>query len=382
MSGNGAFACDLVLLTWNQLELTRRCLESLFNTTDVPVRLLIVDNASEAPVREWLATVQSGGSVREVLRLQNETNEGFSRGMNRGLRTSAAPFVCLLNNDLLFTEGWLREMIDVAKSDQSIGVVNPMSSTLGRRPPRGSSLEAYAAGLRARRGHYVEMSTCSGFCLLIKREVVERVGVLSDEVDRFFFEDEDFCMRVQQAGYRCVVAEGAYVYHAEHGSVRLVPEREAVFTTNQRWCYDKWGRWVRIVWSRFDPLRPGSDELREWLGRLSAWARRRTKITAYCVTGASLSKERFFTSVGMVPHAGIRWRPMPQWLAPVLALLSVLKMRKKRIDIIVAPPGRWAQVASRLRWLHGAEVVPERDEQRLLEAWKRCARTFETAKDA
>ncbi|MBI3082933.1 MAG: glycosyltransferase [Candidatus Omnitrophica bacterium] len=129
--------CDLVLLSWNHLEETRPCLETLFASTGVPCRLLIVDNGSEPEVRAFLRTVTPRGHITEVTLLQNEQNEGFPKGMNRGIQASTAPFVCLLNNDLLFTKGWLEELIDVAGTHREIGVVNPSSSTLGNRPSRG-----------------------------------------------------------------------------------------------------------------------------------------------------------------------------------------------------------------------------------------------------
>ena len=234
--------CDLILLSWNGLEELTPCLESLFRCTDVPCRLLVVDNASEEPVRAYLRTLAPRGAIVDVRLLQNETNDGFPKGMNRGLRASQAPSVCLLNNDLIFTDGWLSEMLAVAALDPAIGLINPMSSTLGHRPPEGMTLDAYAAGRRHLRGRYVESNRCSGFCLLITRPLLDRIGMLSEEVDRFFFEDEDYCARAQQAKFQGVVAVGAYVYHAEHRSVRLVPEREAIFQRNRRWCYRKWGR--------------------------------------------------------------------------------------------------------------------------------------------
>ena len=225
--------CDLVLLSWNHLEETQACLESLLDCTRVPCRLFIVDNGSEENVRTFLSAVKPRGAIQEVAVLQNDTNEGFPRGMNRGIQLSRAPYVCLLNNDLRFTVGWLQEMIEVAKANPSVGVINPKSSTFGDYPARGQSLQDYANTLRAFQGQYVEVGMCIGFCMLMKREVLDRVGGLSEEVERIFFEDEDFSMRAQRAGYHCVVAWGSYVYHAEHRTVRKMPEREALFQRNQ-----------------------------------------------------------------------------------------------------------------------------------------------------
>lgn len=368
--------CDLVLVSWNHLEETRPCLESLFATTDVPCRLFIVDNGSEPPVRAFLASVKPQGAIQDVVLLQNETNEGFPQGINRGIRASSAPFVCLLNNDLLFTRGWLQELIDVANADPRIGVVNPASSTLGNVPSKGESIETYANSLKRFHGQYTEVGMCIGYCLLVKRAVVDRIGGLPEEVDRIFFEDEDFSMRAQQAGYRCLVAAGAYVYHAEHKTVRKMPEREALFAKNQRWCHEKWGRWVRMAWPRFTPVTLGSDELHDWLQQLVGWARRRVHVYVYCPTPAAWSRETLFRSVGLVPHADIRFHPVPRPLAPATALALIAKRRKKPFDLIVAPEARWARWAQRLRWLHRADVVLEDDEAQLTIQWKQKSRSL------
>ena len=141
--------CDIVVLVWNQPAITRRCIESLFACTHRPVRLLIVDNGSDAPTRAYLATVVSQHSI-EVIHLRSETNEGFARGMNYGLRTSTAPWTCLLNNDTIVTDGWLDRMLEVGAAYSEIGLINPVSNTFGDRPKAGASLTEHAAAVGAR----------------------------------------------------------------------------------------------------------------------------------------------------------------------------------------------------------------------------------------
>ena len=361
--------CDLVLLSWNHLDETRPCLESLFETTTVPLRLFIVDNGSEPPVREFLRGVKPRGAVQEVVLLQNETNEGFPRGMNRGIRASTAPFVCLLNNDLRFTRGWLEELIAVMRANPDVGIVNPESNTFGARPPAGVGLEEYARGLRARRGAFTEVGMCIGFCLLIRYQLIERIGGLSEEVERIFFEDEDFSMRAQAAGFRCVVAAGSYVWHAEHQTVKRMPERERLFSRNQRWCEERWGRRLRLAWPHFAPLAPGSEELRRWLEQLLRWARRRNHVYAYGPWPKGLTAETAFRSVDLVPHADVHWLPLPRVLAPASSLAMILLRRKKPFDIIVAPEPGWARLVERLQWAHRAAVISDTDEPRLLSTW-------------
>lgn len=363
--------CDLVLLSWNHLEETKPCLESLFESTRLaPSRLIIVDNGSEGPVREFLKTIQPSGAVREIQVIQNDTNEGFPRGMNRGLAASRAPYVCLLNNDLLFTPGWLAKMIQVAEAHPEIGILNPTSSTFGNVPPQGMSLEAYAKSLESRRGLYVEVGMCIGFCLLIKRQVIERVGLLTEEVERIFFEDEDYSMRVKAAGFQCVVVEDAYVFHAEHKTLRPSPEREALFNQNRRWCEQKWGRRLRVAYSRFETLQPGSQELRANLEQLLRWARNRTLVYVYSPLPAHHNGRGLFRSVGLVPHANISWRTIPDRWPRLVTAGAILKRRKKRFDAIIASEEPWATLMQRFVWLHRAPVVLETDAQGLERVWQ------------
>ena len=364
--------CDLVLLSWNHLEETQPCLESLFRCTDVPSRLLIVDNGSAPAVRNFLKTVRPHGAIHDVILIQNETNEGFSRGMNQGMQASRAPYVCLLNNDLLFTSGWLSRVLDVAQAHPEIGMLNPVSNTFGQRPPRGTSLEAYAKSLDTRRGGYVEVGMCIGFCLLAKREVLSRIGLLTEEVDRIFFEDEDWCMRAQQAGYQCVVVSSSYVHHAEHQTVRQMPERDALFARNQRWCNHKWGRRLRVAWPRFTPVAPGSADLRLWLEQAVRMARMRTHVYVYSPTcDGRLTHDGVFRSVGLVPHADVIWRPLPSRSAAWAAACAILARQKKRFDAIIAPTEGWAVTMRQLRWLHRADVVrPSPDLERLTQQWR------------
>lgn len=363
--------CDLILLSWNHQEETQPCLDSLFQATDVPARLLIVDNGSEPPVRRFLAAVKPRGMITEVRLLQNERNEGFSRGMNRGIRASTAPYVCLLNNDVRVTRGWLRQMLAVADAHPTIGVVNPDHTTADGEQ---ATLEVRADRLAAQRGRYTELGMCNGFCMLVKRDVLDRIGLLSEEVERIFFEDEDFCMRAKVAGYQCVFAHAAFVRHTEHRTVGRMREREALFERNRHWCYQQWGGWIRVAWPRLTPILPGSQDLRVWLERLLYWARHRGYVYVDCPTPAGMSKEALFASVGLAAHGDIYWRPLPRVGARWTALGRILKRRKKPFDIIVAEDEASVHRLQRWAWWHQAIVVRDTDDNALERAWSHRSR--------
>ncbi|MBI2870856.1 MAG: glycosyltransferase family 2 protein [Candidatus Omnitrophica bacterium] len=365
--------CDLILLSWNKLELTRKCLESLFQETDTPAKLIIVDNASEPPVRAFLASVKPRGAIVDVELIQNERNSGYSGGMNAGLKRSGAPLLCLLNNDLVFTQGWLGELIAVAESNPQIGIVNPSSNSVGILPPSGMALPQFGRTLSGLKGIFTEVGMCIGFCMLIKRKVLDAVGFLTEENEGFFFEDEDYSVRAQQAGFQCVVAEGAYVYHDEHKTFRPGRERDILFTRNRKKCNEKWGRRVRIAWPRFQAP-PGADELRHWFSKLIYWARRRAFVSTFYPgghpAGHLTGHKELFRSLGLVPHGDVQWNPIPRRLAPWFAFFRILKRRKKPYDIIVAPSARWGRCMQIFKFIHGADVVQEGDERLLETRWK------------
>lgn len=362
--------CDMILLSWNQLEHVVRCVESLLRCTDVPSRLIIVDNASDEPVRAFLRSVKPSGAIQEVQLLQNETNEGFPLGMNRGMRASGAPYVCLLNNDLVFTPGWLSRMIALAEAHPEIGIVHPVSNTFGERPPDGMSLDDYAKAIESRRGLYGEVGTCVGFCLLIKREVLARVGLLTEDVERLFFEDEDYGMRAQAAGYQCVIAHDSYVFHAEHQSVKRLPDRDALFERNRRMCEARWGPWRRVALPWFAWPSAGSPELRRMAAALLAVVRgRRTYLYLYAPREIVARKDELFRSVGFAPHADLMWYAMPSHLGRAAALGMMLLRQKKRFHTIVATSPAWAAVLRALRWAHRANVLHVETPEALAATW-------------
>ena len=239
--------CDLILLSWNNLAFLKQCVESVMRCTGVPSRLIIVDNGStEDGLREYLSALKDSPSVRiEVI--FNRLNEGFSRGTNKGMSASRAPYVCLLNNDIIVTDGWLEEMIKAAESDPSVGIVNPSSNNFGLRFGKDTTLGEFALGFRDHSGEWVEMNACVGFCMLIKREVIKKVGFLDDKYGYAYFEDTDYSRRAQAAGFKSVMAKGCYVYHAEGRSGKFLKDKDETFDRSARIFEERWGRILRVA---------------------------------------------------------------------------------------------------------------------------------------
>lgn len=347
-----AFTCDIILLSYESPELLKKCVESVLDSTRVPSRLIIVDNASRDPeVRRYLEGVHGRGSVT-VEKLFSEVNAGFAGGTNKGLRLAEAPFVCLLNNDCIVTDGWLEEMVDVARSRADIGLVDPQSNTFGSRPEEGLSIEEHAASLAAaRKGEFTEMGHAIGFACLVKKEVIDKIGYLDEVYEGVCYEDTDFSLRAQKAGFISVIAEGAYVFHKEQASREKLRGKEAVYSRNRKIFEDRWGRLHRSFC--LEDVSSGMPAVRDSYDALKGLARRRVFVDLW-VSGVD---DSFRDSVlsGMVKHADITMKFFNGRFTGAYALWKILT-KKKRYDAVFLPAGVLSALVSAAKPIHGAEV--------------------------
>jgi GT2 family glycosyltransferase len=332
--------CDIVIPVWNQLEATRDCVESIIKNTSYPYRLIIVDNGGNSQTKAYLESLSARSGLAVVL-VRNEKNLGFVKAVNQGFNMSDADYICVLNNDTIVMKDWLGEMIRMAESSGDIGIVNPSSNNLGQRPEKGEPLELFAEKMRENSGHLVELGAAIGFCMLIKREVVRRIGFFDEIYGMGNFEDTDFSRRAAREGYRSVRACGAYVYHRENTSFSKVKAFEEDFKRNKEIYEFRWGKPKRIAYV----LGSSDRNLLKRLGSESIKLARAGNWVWYYSTG----------DIEIPDHSNIISVSIPERFFYFKTAVKILT-KKKKFDEIFVGEERFGNILERFSGIHGAKV--------------------------
>ncbi|MBL8735709.1 MAG: glycosyltransferase [Planctomycetes bacterium] len=243
----------VVVVAWNGLALTRRCVRSLLEDPAAPpLDVVIVDNASTDGTAAWLDEVEREPSVRVI---RNPDNRGFAAACNQGLAAVAAAgaeVLVILNNDLVVTPGWARTFAAHLRRDPSIGLIGPITNNIGNEARIDTTytdmpgmLREAAARTGGNAGLLFDIPVLAFFCVAMPRDVYLAVGDLDPAFGTGFFEDDDYCQRVRQLGRRIVCAEDVFVHHELSASFgRIDPaEKARLFERNKAYYESKWGRW-------------------------------------------------------------------------------------------------------------------------------------------
>jgi GT2 family glycosyltransferase len=255
----------IIVLNWNNATDTIVCLESLSKLDYLDYDVLVVDNGS---TDDSAARISS--RFPEIKLLQTGANLGYAEGNNVGIRYALeheVDYVCILNNDIILEPRCLKALVDEAKGSPDVGLVGPKVYFFEPSDmvfAAGSVIdwkrgELLHRGIWQRESEVGPLHTLGpedvdfivGCCVLVKRELVEQIGLLDS---RYYlnFEDVDLCVRARQAGYRVRYTPEAIGRHKVSASLgRGSPANTYYMTRNSLlffWTHlDGWRRWRAIA---------------------------------------------------------------------------------------------------------------------------------------
>lgn len=265
----GKFACEdlpatateppevsIVIPVFNQLEYTKMCINSILETINNRIELIIVNNASSDSTAEYLSGLRH--EKFELAIVNNEENIGFPGAVNQGIEISNGKYVVIANNDIIFNQGWLDRMIEIADSDSRIGLVGPVSNEVSGLQKDESAdyntIEAmrnYAENLREKnRQQTLNFPRLAFLCTLVKRDLINSIGGLDERFSPGNYEDDDYCLRAQLAGYKAVIAKDVFIHH--FGSKSFKADGNNAYAErlnkNRAVFVNKWGATPEEIW--------------------------------------------------------------------------------------------------------------------------------------
>ncbi|MFB9330238.1 glycosyltransferase family 2 protein [Paenibacillus aurantiacus] len=235
---------SIIIPTYNQLAYLKSCIESIVGHTDQPYEIIVVDNGSTDGTAAYLRSIS--GQIRYRIL---DANRGFAGATNMGLMMSKGKTLLLLNNDTIVTDRWLENLLACLNSDPRIGMVGPLTNYISGNQqidvPYGTIEQMHEFAREFNRSdsakwHLTDRLT--GFCLLFRRELLERTGYLDEGYAIGNFEDDDYNVRVRLQGYMLVVARDTFIHHFGSVSIKaLGSELDEVNRNNSSFYSDKWG---------------------------------------------------------------------------------------------------------------------------------------------
>ncbi|MDA3733217.1 glycosyltransferase [Niameybacter massiliensis] len=244
---------SIILVTYNNLHYTKQCMESLLNKTAYPnYEVIIVDNDSKDDTPNYLKQLEREQEVVKVI--LNDNNSGFAGGNNIGIRASHGDYIILLNNDTLVTRGWVTSLIKHLDKEK-IGMVGPVTNSIGNESQINigykttETMDKFAIQYTTQHQNeiYQDIKVLAMFCVAIKRDLMEEVGLLDENYKVGMFEDDDYSMAITQKGYEVVCVEDTFIHHFGNASFKKLEDKryQEIFNHNKNYFEGKWN----VVWT-------------------------------------------------------------------------------------------------------------------------------------
>jgi GT2 family glycosyltransferase len=267
---------DIVVVTYNSGEHIRACLDSIgASDFDGTIQTVVVDNASADAVSTAIENHPALGRL-----VENSDNLGFAAACNQGIRATAGDFVLLLNPDARLQPDTLRRLVDYLSANPKVAIVGPRLlqpdgalqrdiSATGLSPSFFQALFEYtrlgrmAPGSPWYRDYFLpgwdrvsnrRVAMVQGACLLLRRSLLQQVGLL-DERFFLYFEETDLCKRAADRGWEVhYVGEAAAIHIGSQSTEERRPSARHFIASLYRFHHKHYGLGEAVaLWSILMP---------------------------------------------------------------------------------------------------------------------------------
>jgi len=238
LSGLRDHFTDIIIPTYENEDFTVSCLNSIKqNTTPGTYRVIWVDNASKNTSK-----VEKVISSMNHLSIKMEKNEGFVKAVNEGLKQSTADTICLLNNDTEVPPNWLSKLTTTLYSDPKLGILGALTGpptkdyqydsqhNISYRQrkyneifPNWNDLSSFNESIEStNKGKTTNTEFVAFLCAVIKREVIDKVGLLDSNFEMGLWDDLDYNRATWKAGYTTALSLDTCIIHKGRATFKLI----------------------------------------------------------------------------------------------------------------------------------------------------------------
>jgi pyrroloquinoline quinone biosynthesis protein E len=206
---------SIIVVNLNGGERIRRCINSVLAKTDIPYELIVVDNGSTDDSGHWLE------SLDVIHLIRNRNNVGAPVARNQALSIARGNWILFLDNDTIVSNNWLSRFLNHARNHPDVGMIGPRSDCVsgpqavtGVQFSNEEELDRFADRWQAsHHGQNRPIRRLILFCLFVRRHVVDKIGGIDPLFDKWGWEDDDYSVRAQLAGFKLLVADDIFIHH-------------------------------------------------------------------------------------------------------------------------------------------------------------------------
>lgn len=241
---------SVIVLTYNNLILNKACIDSILSKTAYSnYELIILDNNSTDGTIEYLHKLDEK-RYPQIKIIYNSHNSGFAGGNNKAISEASGKYIMLLNNDTVVTRGWLTNAVKHLENDAECGMCGAVTNSIGNEAmikvnyTNLKELDEFAFGYTTTHNNqiYTDVDRLAMFCTLIRKDIMNKYGLLDENYQVGMFEDDDYAKVIEKAGYTLYIAEDVFVHHVNNASFKKLESKEykEIFEKNKRYFEKKW----------------------------------------------------------------------------------------------------------------------------------------------